>query len=447
MNSQLIADLVENKKSEFEKISDQIWEFAEIRYQEYQSADLLCQTLDNYGFSVKREVAGIKTAFMGEFGSGKPVIAFLGEFDALPDLSQKADLTHQEPVQEGACGHGCGHHLLGTGSLEAACIVKQMIEQGQLQGTVRYYGCPAEESGAGKGFMVRAGVFEDVDICLTWHPMDCNGVMNNTLANMRMFFEFYGKSAHAASEPHMGRSALDAVELTNVGCNYLREHIIPEARLHYAVTNTGGTAANVVQAYAEEIYCIRAPRQDQLEKIFERVCNVARGAALMTDTKLNIRVVSAYANMIPNQSLCKLALEKFKDFCPLVYTKEELEYAEKYKIEDTTFSVNKEVVEENVAFSGSTDVGDVSWVVPTVSLSAACYAAGTALHSWQSTTQGKSIISKKGMHLAACVLAASAAELYERSELRAKVRDDFEKALGNYIYHSLIPADVNPGDF
>ena len=447
MESSLILQLIKEQEEEFESISDRIWEFAEIRYQERQSAGLLCQALAGHGFQVTRPLAGMETAFMGEYGSGKPVIAFLGEFDALPQMSQKADGTVQEPVTDGGNGHGCGHHLLGTGSLEAACAVKRLIEQGILKGTVRYYGCPAEEGGAGKGYMVRAGVFEDVDLCLTWHPAETNYIMNSSLANLRMFFKYYGLSAHAGMDPHLGRSALDALELTNVGCNYLREHIIPEARLHYAVTDTGGTAPNIVQSYAEEIYCVRAPRQDQLEEIFERVCNVARGAALMTDTRLEIKVVSAYANLIPNRTMSRLAIEKFKDFCPLDYTDEELNYAARYRSGSGEMPVNTRVAEEEVPFGGSTDVGDVSWVCPTLSIAAATFAAGTANHSWKAVAQGKSSVAKKGMHLAACTLAAVAAELYEKPELREAAVQDFKKELGCLVYHSLIPESAKPGDF
>lgn len=447
MNIKEIQRFVTEDRETFERISDSIWDFAEIRYQEFRSADLLCRTLKDYGFRLTRPIADMETAFLGEYGSGKPVIAFLGEFDALPQLSQKADGKEPEPVIEGACGHGCGHHLLGTGSLEAACAVKKMIERGELHGTVRYYGCPGEESGAGKGFMVRAGVFEDVDICLTWHPMDENGVMNSTLANMRLIFRFHGISAHAASSPHLGRSALDALELTNVGCNYLREHMIPEARIHYAVTDTGGTAPNVVQGYAEEIYCIRAPRQDQLEELFHRVCNVARGAVLMTDTKLDIQVVSAYGNIVPNRTMKKLALDKMKALGAPDYTDEELAYARTYQAQHAREPVNTEIVEGNAAFSGSTDVGDVSWNVPTLSLGVTTYAAGTVLHSWRSTAQGKSSVAKKGMHFAASVLAAMAVELYKSRELREQVRQDFQQELGGEVYRSLIPAEARPGDF
>ena len=322
-----------------------------------------------------------------------------------------------------------------------------MIEAGRFHGTVRYYGCPAEESGAGKGFMVRAGVFHDVDICLTWHPTDQNGVMQNALANMRMFFEFHGISAHAGAKPYMGRSALDAVELTNVGCNYLREHIIPEARLHYAVTNTGGTAPNIVQAYAEEIYCIRAPKLDQLKEIFGRVCNVARGAALMTDTRLNIRVVSAYANLVPNKTLSRLAIDWFHKLCPVDYTEAEYQYARQYQEDEGVIPIWEGVKSQEVEFSASTDVGDVSWNIPTLSITAATMAFGTALHSWKATAQGKSSVAKKGMHLAAQVLAAVAVELYENPELVEEAKDSFRQEIGNQKYKSLIPEDVNPGDF
>ena len=234
MEKWALMEVMRNHEGIFENVSDKIWEFAEIRYHEFQSADLLCQTLKEAGFQVTRPIAGIETAFVGEFGSGKPVIGFLGEFDALPNLSQKANLTRREAIKEDACGHGCGHNLLGVGSLEAACAVKKMIEAGRFHGTVRYYGCPAEESGAGKGFMVRAGVFHDVDICLTWHPTDQNGVMQNALANMRMFFEFHGISAHAGAKPYMGRSALDAVELTNVKGHVCYENV----SFHYSDDET-----------------------------------------------------------------------------------------------------------------------------------------------------------------------------------------------------------------
>ena len=274
-----------------------------------------------------------------------------------------------------------------------------------------------------------------------------NGVMQNALANMRMFFEFYGISAHAGAKPYMGRSALDAVELTNVGCNYLREHIIPEARLHYAVTNTGGTAPNIVQAYAEEIYCIRAPKLDQLEEIFGRVCNVARGAALMTDTRLNIRVVSAYANLVPNKTLSRLAIDWFHKLCPVDYTEAEYQYARQYQEDEGVIPIWEGVKSQEVEFSASTDVGDVSWNIPTLSITAATMAFGTALHSWKATAQGKSSVAKKGMHLAAQVLAAVAVELYENPELVEEAKDSFRQEIGNQKYKSLIPEDVNPGDF
>ncbi len=447
MDSREIWEIIQAEKYDFEKISDRIWDYAEIRYKEYQSSQLQCRVLKEHGFAVTEALGGIATAFMGQYGEEGPVLGFLGEFDALPELSQEAGCTQKKPVEGKTCGHGCGHHLLGTGSLEAACAIKELISRGKIHGTVRYYGCPAEEGGAGKGFLVRAGVFKDVDICLTWHPSDVNGVMNHTLANMRLFFDFYGKSAHAGAAPHMGRSALDALELTNVGCNYLREHIIPEARIHYAVTDTGGTAPNVVQAFAQEIYCLRAPQLNQLKSVFERVCNVARGAAMMTDTSLNIRVVSAYANILPNRTLCKLVLEKFKEFCPVSYTKEEWEFARQYQEEEREYALNQGIETQDAEFSGSTDVGDVSWNVPTVSLTTASYGAGTVMHTWRTTAQGKSSIAKKGMHLAACVMAAAAAQLYEEPKLREQVRGDFVKELGGRKYFSLIPADAKAGEF
>ena len=305
MNIQtFISDYIENRRETFIKLSDKIWETPEIYFEEYQSAEYLCQALEEEGFQVERNAAGLQTSFIGSFGSGNPVVAILGEFDALPGLSQKKGLTKNEPISAGGHGHGCGHNLLGTGAFAAAVSIKEYMQQTGLKGTVRYYGCPAEENGSGKAYMTRAGLFDDVDFALSWHPETKPIIMNfSSLANYAVRFIFNGKSAHAAAAPHLGRSALDAVELMNVGVNYLREHMIPEARIHYAITDTGGNSPNVVQAHAEVAYLIRAPKKKQVIDLSNRVNDIAKGAALMTGTKMEAVFEGAASDLIPNNTL------------------------------------------------------------------------------------------------------------------------------------------------
>ena len=322
-----ISEKIEDKKEYYAEISDKIWKFAEPRFQEYKSSELLQQSLKKEGFSIKSNLAGEETAFIAEYGSGKPVIGFLGEFDALPGLSQKADTTERIPEEKASdskyesvperekkqnpgsgytdnCGHGCGHQLIGTGTLAAVIALKDFMKAHNLKGTIRYYGCPAEENAGGKAFLVRDGYFNDCDLALCWHPEQgrraCYG---STKANFRVFFTFHGTPAHASMCPELGRSALDAVELMDVGVNYMREHMIDEARIHYAITDTGGDAPNVVQSRAQVLYAIRAPKITQVKELYNRVCNIAKGAALMTETTVEIRQVAAYSNLISSKIL------------------------------------------------------------------------------------------------------------------------------------------------
>ena len=302
-----ISEYIEKRRETFIQLSDKIWETPEIYFEEYQSAEYLCQALEGEGFQVERKVAGLQTSFIGSFGSGSPVVAILGEFDALPGLSQKKGLTQNEPITAGGHGHGCGHNLLGTGAFAAAVSIKEYMKQTGLKGTVRYYGCPAEESGSGKAYMARAGLFDDVDFALSWHPETKPIIMNfSSLANYAVRFIFNGKSAHAAAAPHLGRSALDAVELMNIGVNYLREHMIPEARVHYAITDTGGNSPNVVQAHAEVAYLIRAPKKKQVMDLYNRVNDIAKGAALMTGTKMEAVFEGAASDLVPNHILANI---------------------------------------------------------------------------------------------------------------------------------------------
>lgn len=455
----------------FTRLSDQIWSFAELGYREVKSARLLADTLQQAGFRVERGVAGIPTAFVGNYGAGAPVIAILGEYDALPGLSQQVE-PQKQPVIEGGNGHGCGHNLLGVGALAAAMALKEAIEAGDAIGTVRYYGCPAEENGTGKAFMARAGLFDDVDVALTWHPSMLNGSFTlNLLANLSVKFKFYGQAAHAAADPHNGRSALDAVELMNVGVNYLREHIITDARVHYVISNGGGPAPNVVPAFAESLYLIRAPRPDQLQSIYERVLDVARGAALMTGTQMKAEVLMGCANMLLNDVIESVLMEKMNSITPPTFSKAEKQFAQQIGESFTggpgdgdayarllgpaarvlagmrpgmLFEGTVPAFNKNVTMPGSSDVGDVSWVTPTGQIMTACNAMGTPGHSWQAVAQNGMSIGHKGMLYASKVLAASGLAFFQDAQLVEKARAEFtERRKGVPLVH-LIPEDVAP---
>jgi aminobenzoyl-glutamate utilization protein B len=406
----------------------------------------------------------METAFVASYGSGHPVVAILGEYDALSGLSQRAGLVEQVPVERGGNGHGCGHNLLGTGALAAAVAVRRCLETEKLPGTVRYYGCPAEESGSGKTHMVRAGLFNDVDFSVTWHPMGYNGIFQaNSLANYQVYYKFRGTSAHAAASPHLGRSALDAVELMNVGVNYLREHVIPEARIHYAVTNSGGSSPNVVQSEAEVLYLIRAPRVSQVEEIYRRVCDVAKGAALMTGTQVDIVFDAACSNLVPNSVLEETMYRDFVALGTPEYDADELDFARSLRATLTDAERNhvhdpalrgKDLADSitpphtlstrRSGGLGSTDVGDVSWVTPTAQCTTACWVVGTTAHSWQVVTIGKSSIAHKGMLHAGKVMAATALEMMRNPALLDQAKRELGERLGDETYASPIPEGVQP---
>ncbi len=475
MKKNRIDDIIEEKSALFIKASDQIWEYAEMRFAEYQSAALLCDILEGEGFSVEKGLAGISTAFVASFGCGSPVVAILGEYDALAGLSQKSGIAKQEPVVTGQNGHGCGHNLLGAGALAAAVAIKHYLAENKMQGTIRYYGCPGEEGGSGKTFMARAGVFDGADIALTWHPMTHNTVFSmSTLANFQVSFKFHGKSSHAGTTPHLGRSALDAVELMNIGVNYLREHIVQEARVHYAVTNAGGTSPNVVQAEAEVLYLIRAPKVDQVQGIYERVCKIAEGAAMMTETECEAVFEKACSNFIPNTVLGKLLLENFMAVGVPLPDEKEKQFALEIKSTLTEYDRSsdlqmasdfmggngKEIVKalEEAVLSdvilpcvyspkllfGSTDVGDVSWIVPTAQLCVACNVFGTPGHSWQTVAQGASTFAHKGMLMAGKVMARAVADVLEHPGIVAEAQSELVESLGGRAYLCPIPHDVKP---
>lgn len=450
------ADRIELGRDSFTELSDQIWGLAETKFEEFESAGLLADQLEQSGFRVERHVGGLPTAFIGTYGSGSPVIAVLGEFDALPGMSQQAGVTVEQALQSRGNGHGCGHHLLGTGALAAVVAVKEYMEEKGLPGTIRYYGCPAEEGGSGKTFMVREGLFNDVDAALTWHPGYNNAVVSQTSsANCQIRYRFQGTSAHAGISPHKGRSALDAVELMNVGANYMREHIPPEARFHYAVTETGGHFPNVVQAEAEVVYLIRAPEMQQVEEIYQRMNDVAKGAALMTGTEVDIRFEKACSNLIPNVTLEEVMYRCFTSLGAPAFTAAEHSYAS--EIVSTLQhgrpgEVNGGALLESLdpyepvsgRMLGSTDVSDVSWVVPTAQLETVCYASETPFHSWQMVAQGLASASHKGMLHAAKVMAATAAELLMHPEILKEAKQELKDRGGVEGYTCPIPAHINP---
>ncbi len=464
-----IPEWIEANKKSFIELSDQVWQFAELGFTEQRSSGLLEAVLEESGFEVQRGIANIPTAFVASYGTGKPIVAILGEYDALPGLSQEA-VPYLKPRQEGGNGHGCGHNLLGVAGLAAAQAVKEAICLGDAKGTVRYYGCPAEENGSGKTFMVKAGTFKDVDLSLCWHPDVYNGIVGvNVLANIKVNFRFHGKAAHAAYDPYNGRSALDAVELMNVGANYLREHLIPDARIHYVITNGGGSAANVVPPLAESQYILRAPLLQQVNEIYQRVMDVARGAALMTGTEVEFIFQKGMSNLLLNDTITDVLYEKMIQVGPPEYDQQEIEFARQISTtcpqSDMTGLLIKMYGKEaralvpqdavllspvmpNVQMDfvapGSTDVGDVSWVIPTGQIETTCAALNTPSHSWQIVAQSGMSIGHKGMLYAGKVMALAAQEFMTHPERLKEARDEFERKIKATPYQCPIPDGVQP---
>ncbi len=454
--------------------SDAIWEHPEVNFHEDASAGILRALLLQNGFSVTDRLDGMPNAFRAEYGSGRPVLAFLGEFDALSAMSQKAGCAVREPVTPGAPGHGCGHNLLGVGSLAAAVAVKEAIAAGLLSGTVVYFGCPAEETGSAKTFLARDGFFDGLDAILSWHPWDYNGIWpGGSLANVKMIFRFTGQSAHAAGSPELGRSALDALELMNVGVQFLREHVPEDTRIHYAITDAGGLSPNVVQARAEAVYLVRSQRLADLEGIKQRVIDCARGAAIMTGTTMEMEFVKGCSNILPNTAMEEVLISSMQTVGAPGYTQTELALARSLHDsleapERTLAKLSRlcasDVRERVMAHQGepiysfiaphtptdapimtiSTDAGDASWCAPTSQLSAAAWAADTPAHSWQAVAIGKSSIAHKAMLFAAKSLALSAARLMDEPETLSRARREFLARTKDHPYICPIPADVQP---
>ena len=468
-NSEKIWQLVDARKDDYEALSDRVWGMPEIAYTEYRSMAEHRAMLEQEGFRITENVAGIPTAVMGEAGDGGPVIAILGEYDALPGLSQVAGIAEPREVERGGHGHGCGHNLLGSAALLAATAVKNYLGEAGIKGRVRYYGCPAEEGGAAKTFMVRAGCFDDVDIAITWHPGAMNRVDDAlSLAGARIDYTFHGRASHAAASPHLGRSALDAVELMNVGVNYMREHMPSDARIHYAVLDAGGVAPNVVQARAKVRYSIRARDVQGMNALVERVRKVADGAALMTETKVEVAVATAVSNLLGNTPLEKAMQSQLERLGPPPFDAADRKYAADIQAtlsaEDIASSfariampVRKDTPlcdfvvpygTKGVPMIGSTDVGDVSWVVPNSGLSTATWVPGTPAHSWQAVAAGGTSIGHKGMVNAAKTLAMTVHDLMTQPPLVTAARAEFEKKRGaGFTYAPLIGDRKPPLDY
>jgi aminobenzoyl-glutamate utilization protein B len=441
-----MLESIGKKEMYYGGIAKQIWNYAEVGYQETKSSALLQETLSKEGFKIEKGVAGIPTAFTASFGEGKPVIGILGEYDALPGLSQ--DSTTEQKSVGGIAGHACGHHLFGTASAAAAIAVKEYMKANNIKGTLRFYGTPAEEGGSGKVYMVREGLFSDVDVVVHWHPSNQNAAnASSSLANKSAKFRFYGVSAHAAAAPDKGRSALDGIESMDYMVNMMREHVPSDTRIHYVITS-GGKAPNVVPDYAEVYYYCRNPNRSVLMGIWDRIEKASQGAAMGTGTRVEMEIIGGVYELLPNETLARVMHKNLSKVGGFKYTDEEKVFAEKIgksmaldkvKFEDSE-TIQPLKVESGTLSGGSTDVGDISWVVPTVGLGTATWVPGTPAHSWQAVAAGGMSIGRKGMITAAKTLALTAAELFESPQLIKDATVEFEKARGGkeYQYKSLV---------
>jgi aminobenzoyl-glutamate utilization protein B len=444
LKDEAIADL-QGKHDDYKTIALKIWDYAEVGYKEYKSSALHEQTLRDAGFTVDTGVAGIPTAFVATYGSGKPVIGILAEYDALPGIMQTASPEREIPAGKTA-GHACGHHLFGTASVAAAIEIKKLMAEGKLKGTVKLFGCPAEEGGSGKVYLVRAGLFNDVDIVIHWHPGDANSVtMTSALANMSAKFRFHGLSAHAAAAPDRGRSALDAVESMDYMVNMMREHIPQETRIHYVITN-GGKAPNVVPDFAEVYYYVRHPKKNEVKRIFDWVVKAAQGAAMGTGTTMDYEVIGGTHDLLLNRTLGDVMQKDLEKAGGVAYTPEEVAFGKKVQ-SSYTFSPFPAISSAdsvqpmkivNDAGGGSTDVGDVSYTVPTVGMRAATWVPGTPAHSWQAVAAGGTEIGIKGLLVAAKTMAMTAIDLYTNQSIIDKAKAEFVTAKGDYQYKALL---------
>jgi len=439
-NDSDLDQTINKHQSQFENIAMQIWDLAEVGYQEYKSSKLLQDTLEEHGFKIQINVANIPTAFIAEYGSGKPVIAILGEFDALPGVAQSAS-PFKESYKDNQAGHACGHHLFGSGSAWSSVVIKEWLIANKIKGTIRFYGTPAEEGGSGKVYMARAGLFDDVDIALHWHPgSESHARPRTSNSNKSARFTFTGISAHAASAPDQGRSALDGVESMNMMVNLMREHIPQDSRIHYVITK-GGLAPNVIPDEAEVYYYVRHPKRKMVESLFKRVVKAAKGAAMGTETEVSYEVMHGNYPLMPNDTLQRIMHKKLSDRGGITYSSLENDFAN--QIYKTFLNPSAQIGDQENILTyetthgyGSTDVGDISWLVPTGGARIASWVPGTSAHSWQAVASGGTTIGLKGTKLAVQVLTETAREIYlnpdivkqAEAELSTNVGEDF-----NYV--------------
>lgn len=443
MKQQVIQD-IQNNYEAYKKTALQIWDFAEVGYKETKSSALHQQTLADNGFKIEAGAAEIPTAFVATYGNGKPVIGILAEYDALPGLSQEA-IPEKKPIAGKDAGHACGHHLFGTASVAAGIEIKKLIEQKKLSGTIKVFGTPAEEGGSGKVYMVRAGLFDDVDIVMHWHPGSENKVtMTSALANSSAKFRFRGTSAHASASPEKGRSSLDAVEAMNYMVNMMREHVPQQARIHYVITN-GGRAPNVIPDFAEAYYYVRHPDKNIVKQLFERVVKAANGAATGTETTMEYEIIGGTHDLLLNKTLARVMQKNLEHVGGVSYSTEEAEFGKKIQSSlgfsvpaiETASKITPLKTEAD-AGGGSTDVGDVSYTVPTVGLNAATWVPGTPAHSWQAVACGGTDIGIKGMMVAAKTMTLTAIDLYTDQKMIDAAAAEFKTSKGDYQYKALL---------
>ena len=461
-------DWISDNEKKIIEASEKIWNLAELGLVEEKSAEYLAKILEENGFTIEMGVAEMPTSFVATYGQGSPTIGFMGEYDALPGLSQKP-VPHQEPIEEGAPGHGCGHNVHGVTGVMGAIATKGVLERHGLEGTVKFFGTPAEETYSGKVFMVRAGCFDGVDAVLSHHPGHFNVAgLGSTLAVYSVKFHFHGKTAHAAATPYVGRSALDALELMNIGVNFMREHVVQEARIHY-VTEEGGLQPNVVPDYARSWYYIRAPEREQVDHLYKWVQQIAEGAALMTQTKLKVEFLEGCSNELPSRGLSELVTSNMREVGAPEYTDAEMKFAKEMaktvtkeaKIEQLRASkrpgweqlveddvhIDREIHDpwdEEIVWPGSTDTGDVSWIVPTMEFGTATTTLEAAGHDWQFTACCGMGIGHKSLLFATKVMAGSALDLVTKPDLLKKIKDEHAKRMTGKKYVCPIPADVKP---
>ena len=464
MGKNNLVHIIQENESKFSEVAKQIWGQPELGYTESFASALQIEVLKEAGFTVTSGLGGIPTAFVAEYGTGKPVIGILGEFDALPGLSQRVS-PECSPVVPNGPGHGCGHNLLGTAGVEAVIALKGQMIAENVSGTIRYYGCPAEELLSGKTFMARDGAFDDLDCALSWHPGTKNLTLNASMQSLTAIeFFFSGRTSHAGLAPHLGRSALDAVEIMNVGANYLREHVPDGTRIHYQITN-GGEAPNVVPDAASVYYFLRGKNRQQVNELEERLIRVAQGAAMMTETSVRWEIKSGCYDTLPNETLNKLMFKQAEVIGQMAYTPEEEDFAEKLvqtidasvlagakkqmldESEDTLLDSNfyHDTKKFGTTMGGSSDVGDVSWITPVGQVMTTCAPLGVQLHTWQATASFGSTIGMKGMHHAAKIMALSAYDLLMDSNgILKKAKEEFTESKKGVVYKSGIPANVQP---